>query len=130
VTFVLVQGPGEIVFLDAFVPDDGDSVATLTGGASADRRTCSARRGWCRRSPGEFEDADVGAWSDPRRAGQPVRTCGEPVRLEEWPLRRTYVRAARARTSPAWRHHEIATTHTVPGNRPAEPAALLAGSAP
>ena len=28
--------------------------------------------------------------------------------------------AARARTSPAWRYHEIATTHMVPENRPDE----------
>ncbi len=87
------------------------------------------------------------AWSNPRRTGQPVRTFTEPVRLdrplEQWPFGRTYVRAtrdpggalfeasaARARTSPAWRYHEIATTHMVPENRPDELAALLAGLAP
>jgi hypothetical protein len=33
--------------------------------------------------------------------------------------------AARARDSPAWHYHEIATTHLVPQNRPAVLVGLL-----
>jgi pimeloyl-ACP methyl ester carboxylesterase len=136
----------ELVFLDAFVPDDGDSVASLTGGALAGPPDGIGAPWLVPAQPREFEDPAVTAWSNPRRSGQPVRTLIEPVRLtaplEEWPFGRTYIRAtqdmngamfdasaARARTSPAWRYHEIATTHMVPENRPDELAALLGGLA-
>ena len=73
---------------------------------------------------------------------QPMRTLTEPVRVsvpvERRDLGRTYIRAtadpngalfdasaARARTSSAWRYHEIATTHMVPENRPDELATIL-----
>ena len=66
-----------------------------------------------------------------------------PRPLEDFPFQRTYIRAtvpdpeapgntafedaaARARTSPAWRYAEIATTHLVAQNRPAELTRLLA----
>jgi dienelactone hydrolase len=92
--------------------------------------------------PREFDDPAVGAWSNPRRHAQPLRTLAEPVRVgtpvEQRALGRTYIRAtadpsgtlfdasaAHARTSPAWRYHEIATTHMVPENRPAELVELL-----
>ena len=82
----------------------------------------------------------------PRRTAQPVRSFTEPVRLprppEDFPFSRTYIRAtvpdpgapanpafdaaaALARDSPAWRYHEIATTHLVAQNRPAELTRLL-----
>lgn len=132
----------EIVFLDAFVPDDGDSVASLTGGALAGPPDGIGAPWLVPAQPREFEDPQVTAWSNPRRTGQPVLTLTDPVRLgrplEEWPFGRTYIRAtqdpsgalfdasaARARTSTAWRYHEIATSHMVPENRPEELAALL-----
>jgi pimeloyl-ACP methyl ester carboxylesterase len=127
----------ELVYLDAFVPDDGDSVTSLTDGAlgGADEDMVPAL-------PREFDDPAHGAWSNPRRHAQPRRTLTEPVRVsvpvEERALGCTYIRAtadpngamfdasaARARTSPAWRYHEIATGHMVPENRPADLAELL-----
>jgi hypothetical protein len=65
-----------------------------------------------------------------------------PRPLEDFPFLRTYVRAtvpdpgaprnaafddaaARARASTAWRYEEIATTHLVAQNRPAELTRLL-----
>jgi pimeloyl-ACP methyl ester carboxylesterase len=132
----------ELVLLDAFLPDDGDSVASMTGGALGGTTDGIGAPWLVPASPREYEDPDVGAWSNPRRTGQPVRTLTEPVRLraplEERPFGRTYIRAtqdpngatfeasaARARASDAWRYHEIATTHMVPENRPAELASLL-----
>ena len=68
---------------------------------------------------------------------EPVR-CAVPV--EDRGLGRTYIRAtggpdvtggafetaaAHARSSDAWRYHEIETTHMVPQNRPDELAAIL-----
>lgn len=132
----------ELVLLDAFLPDDGDSVASMTDGALG-RPVDDLGTPWLvPATPREFEDPDVGPWSNPRRVGQPVRTLTEAVRLrtplEGWPFGRTYIRAtqdpngamfdasaARARASGAWRYHEIATTHMVPENRPAELAAHL-----
>lgn len=126
----------ELVYLDAFVPDDGDSVHSLTGGGLGGGTDDVPA------SPREFEDPAVAARSNPRRHAQPVRTLTEPLRVsvpvEQRDLGRTYIRAtadpngamfdapaARARTSPAWRYHEIATTHMVPENRPHELTALL-----
>lgn len=134
----------ELVYLDAFVPDDGDSVRSLTGGALGDDSpdappTVSA-------GIRTFEDPIVGARSNPRRHAQPMRTLTEPVRVsvpvEQRGIGLTYIRATqdpngalfeasatRARTSDAWRYHEIATTHMVPENRPSELAELLLGLA-
>lgn len=132
----------EIVFLDAFVPDDGDTVVSCSGGALAEPRDELGAPWLVPANPRPFEDPAVESWSNPRRTAQPLRTFVEPVRLdrplEQWPFGRTYIRAtqdpngamfersaARARTSPAWRYHEIATSHMVPENRPRELAALL-----
>lgn len=132
----------ELVYLDAFVPDDGDSVASLTGGTLGGGPDDLGSPWSVPAVPRDFEDLAVGAWSNPRRCAQPLRTLTEAVRVsvpvEQRDLGRTYVRAtadphgamfdgsaARARTSPAWRYHEIATTHMVPENRPAELAELL-----
>ena len=85
-----------------------------------------------------------------RRTPHPLACFTEPVRLdqplEDFPFSRTYLRATgdapdspggkafdaaaeRARTSPAWQYHEIATSHMVPNNRPEELAAILAARA-
>jgi hypothetical protein len=82
----------------------------------------------------------------PRRTPQPVRCFTEPVRLpralEDFPFPRTYIRAtvpdpgapanaafddaaSHARASSAWRYAEIATTHLVAQNRPAELSRML-----
>jgi pimeloyl-ACP methyl ester carboxylesterase len=132
-----------LVYLDAFVPDDGQSVADLTGSAPAPVPGVP----WLVPGPQRaYDDPAEAEWSAPRRTPQPLATFTEPVRLsrplEEWPFERTYVRAtvpeqasigssafdaaaARARASSAWRYHELATTHLVPQNRPRELADLL-----
>jgi pimeloyl-ACP methyl ester carboxylesterase len=132
----------ELVYLDAFVPADGDSVDTLTGGTLAAAASDIGAPWLIPAAPREFEDPAVAAWSNPRRVAQPLGTFTEPVRLatplEGWPFGRTYIRASasadgamfedaarHARENPAWNYHEIPTTHMVPENRPAELAALL-----
>jgi pimeloyl-ACP methyl ester carboxylesterase len=134
-----------LVLLDAFVPADGDSVYGLLGRTVDD--TAAPGRPWLVDGPVRaYDDPAEAAFSVPRRTPQPVRCFTEPVRLrrplEDFPFSRTYVRAtvpdpgipgnpafdaaaARARSSPAWRYVEIATTHLVAQNRPDELARLL-----
>lgn len=145
----------ELVYLDAFVPADGESAAALAPSMARAVPPPGADglgAAWLVPGPDRhYDDPAEAAWSAPRRSAQPVRTFTEPVRLsrpvERWPFGRTYLRATRedvtggaftaaaqrARTSAAWRYREIDTTHLVPQNRPDELAALLlelAGDAP
>lgn len=141
----------ELVYLDAFVPSDGDTVVALAPALApavpppgADGLGAS----WLLPGPERhYDDPAEAAWSAPRRSPQPVRTFTEPVALsrplEEWPFGRTYVRASRedvtggaftaaarrAGQSPAWRYAEIDSTHLVPQNRPDELAEILLGLA-
>ena len=133
-----------LVFLDAFVPEDGDTVLGLLGRPGA---TATVGAPWLV-PPAErvFDDPAEAAFAVPRRTPQPIGCFTEPVRLsrplEEYAVRRVYVRAtadapdapgaaafdaaaARARRSPAWEYREMATSHLVPHNRPQELADLL-----
>lgn len=135
----------ELVFLDAFVPDDGDTVLSLLGRVPS--APIAVGEPWLVPPPTRaFDDPDEGAFANPRRTPQPIGCFTEPVRLsrplEEWSLGRTYVKATgdepdalggeafwaaadRARSSTSWSYHELATTHMVPHNRPEELAQLL-----
>lgn len=134
-----------LVFLDAFVPDDGDSAFGLLGHLGAEPP--APGRPWLLDGPQRaYDDPAEEAFAVPRRTPQPIRTFTEPVRLprplEDYPFPRTYVRAtvpdpgtpvnpafeaaaARARASAAWDYREIATTHLVAQNRPGELVELL-----
>ncbi|SDD74203.1 Alpha/beta hydrolase family protein [Massilia sp. PDC64] len=126
-----------LVFVDAYVPDDGDSVWSLTipryhdffiAGAAADGLTCAppphldAR---CRPHPlATFVQAIrlTGAW---RRVGTKIHVAatgweGNPfVELNE-----------RLRADPAWRTHHIDCAHDVPRLAPAALADILLDAAP
>lgn len=140
-----------LVYLDAFLPGDGDTLNSHTGAA-----------GPAPAGPGsewlvpplarEFDDPAEAAWAIPRRTPHPAGCFSEPVRLarplEDFPFTRTYIKATgeprpepadprpeaglpfwaaadRVRHSPAWRYREIATNHMIPSNRPEELARLL-----
>ena len=134
-----------LVYLDAFVPRDGESVTGLLG-RPAGRLPGPGEPWQLDAPPRAYEDPAEEAFSTPRRTAQPLGTFTEPVRLtrplDEWPFSRTYVRAtlpdpgtepnpafaaaaAHARSSPAWSYREIATSHLVAQNRPRELADLL-----
>jgi pimeloyl-ACP methyl ester carboxylesterase len=134
-----------LVYLDAFVPGDGDSVVTVTGG-TAGPGTIEVGGEWLvPPQPREFDDPAEAAWENARRTPQPAGCFTEPVRLprplEDYPFSRTYIKATgeprpepagpfwaaadRARQSPAWRYREIATGHMVAVNRPGELARIL-----
>lgn len=134
-----------LVFLDAFVPADGDSVYGLLGRPVVGLP--GPGRPWLVDGPERaYDDPTEEAFSRPRRTPQPVACFTEPVRLprplEDFSFQRTYIRAtvpdpgapgnaafddaaARARSSSSWRYREIATTHLVAQNRPRELTDLL-----
>jgi len=129
----------ELVYLDAFVPDDGQSVVDLS---PARLPPAGLGAPWqVPPLPRTYESAEMEAFNVPRRVPQPAATFTERVRLAtplaDGPFGLTYIRAVaepnpafdaaavRAQASPLWRYHEIDTGHLVPENRPAELAELL-----
>jgi pimeloyl-ACP methyl ester carboxylesterase len=133
----------ELVYLDAFVPADGQSAFDLWGRLAAS----GIDRDWAVDGiPREFEDPAEAEFHLPRRSRQPIRTLTEPVRLtrplEDHPFGRTFVKALgdprrtdgpdvfydaadRVRDHPAWRYHESTSNHMIPQNRPRELADIL-----
>jgi pimeloyl-ACP methyl ester carboxylesterase len=120
-----------LVYLDAFVPESGQSLCDLIGpeGAARVRAQAEAGDGW-RIPPGPLAPdtpPELLAWIMPRRGLQPLRTFEEPVRLEApIDLPRTYVYCAakgendtfrkfaeRLRDDRAWRYHELQTGHNL-----------------
>lgn len=121
-----------LVFVDAYVPDDGDSVWSLTSqryrdvfiaGAAADGLTCA---------PPSHLDA--------RCRPHPLATFVQRIRLTgAWRTVATKVHVAatgwegspfvvtheRLRADPAWRTHRIGCAHDVPRLAPAALAGIL-----
>lgn len=134
-----------LVYLDAFVPSDGQSVFGLVG--RPDEAVMEVGEEWLvPPTPREFDDPVEGALMTARRVPHPRRCFTEAVRLrrplEDHPFGRTYIRAtadapsapgggpfdaaaAHARSSAAWEYREVATNHMVASNRPRELADLL-----
>ena len=136
-----------LVFLDAFVPKNGDSVGSLMRGAALRRPKLGLGDDWLLGSPErDYDDPAEREWMAARRTGHPKGCFGEAVflaqPLEDYPFTRTYIKATagpaddpidaafrqaarHAQGSPAWRYFEIATNHMVASNRPQQLAALL-----
>lgn len=133
-----------LVYLDAFVPGDGESVADLVGLPPMAIQLGEAHA--LPPMPREFDDPDEGEFLNARSVPQPMATGFERVRLhkplEEFDFERTFIKATkteasefgegafsaaaeRARTSDRWRYREIATNHMVPANRPQELVDIL-----
>ncbi|MGE5292456.1 MAG: alpha/beta fold hydrolase [Micromonosporaceae bacterium] len=134
-----------VVYLDAFLPNDGDSIQDLGGGRSG-HGVMELGGDWLVPPiPREFDDPAEAAWASARRTPHPIGCFTEPVRLvrklEDYPFTRTYIKATgeprpepggpfweaadRVRNSPAWRYREIATNHMIPNNRPEDLARIL-----
>ena len=131
-----------LVYLDAFVPSDGQALTDLTQ-AGYGRGAVGPGARWLVTMPfREYDDPVAAEWSRARRAPQPERCFSEPVRmpkpLESYPFTRTYIKATaegrgspfwraadRAAGSPDWRYREIDTNHMVMSNKPAELVELL-----
>ena len=142
----LAERVRHLVYLDAFVPGDGDTVAGAGGTGGTGYGVTGLGRDWLVPPlPREFDDPAEAAWAGARRTPHPVGCFTEPVRLarplEDYPFTRTYIKATgeprpeaggpfwaaadRAKASPAWRYREIATNHMIASNRPEELARLL-----
>lgn len=137
-----------LVYLDAFVPGNGDSLSSLNGQPV--------------RTPGlmgtewlvppierHYENTAEAAWELARRSLHPAGCFDEPAYLarplEAYPFTRTYVKATgepravsnghfwamadRYRDHPGWRYHEIETDHLIPLKRPKELTEILLGLA-
>ena len=137
-----------LMYLDAFVPEDGQALLDLLPAELRDVFLEQARatgEGWRVPAPpperyGVTDDADL-AWVRPRLVPQPLPTFTEPLRLrhpEASPPPRTYVActesatattfrpfAERARADPTWRYREVATGHDAMVTMPRELAQLL-----
>ena len=137
-----------LVYLDAFVPSDGDSVQALTGlGARSAARSDEGgdQSSTIAPMPRDLGDPEQTRWAEERRSPQPIATFTEPVRLskpvESWGFGLTYIKAtadpgeaadsafwqaaARAKASDRWAYHEIECNHMVPIMEPNELADLL-----
>jgi pimeloyl-ACP methyl ester carboxylesterase len=136
----------QLVYLDAFVPRDGESVYSHLGAPT--HRAITIGEDWVTQpAPREFDDPAEAAWVSPRRTPHPRACFTEalhlPQPLEAYGFGLSYVkatvvadgepgaaafwRAARhAQASPTrWRYFEIAGNHMLPSNRPAETVAVL-----
>lgn len=135
-----------LVYLDAFVPEDGDSALNLAMG----RHPAPIGLGeeWLVETPArQLDDPAETQWMSQRRAAQPMGTFRERVRLfqplEAFAFSRSYIKATaspdtdigeplfrraaeRARNNPdTWRYFEVDSTHLVAVNRPAELERIL-----
>jgi len=120
-----------LVYLDAFVPRDGQSLFDLQPEETRARMREAARMagaGWRippNPLPPDTSEADV-AWAAPRRMMQPIRTFEDPIYLTgvAQTVPRTYIYctrpaegdvfgqfAARARSEPGWSYREIDASH-------------------
>jgi pimeloyl-ACP methyl ester carboxylesterase len=134
----------ELVYLDAFVPADGQSLADLLGLPKLPMSLGEDH--YLRALPREFDDPAEAAFQQERALAHPLATAYDPIALhqplEEFPFGRTYVKgtgndpdelgessfratAERARESDRWRYREIDTNHMLLANRPQEVTALL-----
>jgi len=135
-----------LVYLDAMVPAEGQSLADLVDLDGQARQEMAARAvdGW-RLQPGPVSpDLSPGmrAWAEPRRAAQPLKTFTQPFALtggQGKDLPRVYVLctapagdafariAARLRDDPTWRVEEFATGHNLHYTMAREVTELLVG---
>jgi len=121
-----------IVFLDAFVPRDGESVLDLTGPAVREAAAAAQQRGELGVPPRPAEAFGVNpadrAWVDRLCVPQPIGTFADKIALTGAAgrvARKTYVRAgsyanpgfdrafASVQADPAWRSYSVACGHDV-----------------
>ncbi|OAF05941.1 alpha/beta hydrolase [Bradyrhizobium neotropicale] len=142
----IAERVAHLVYLDAFVPQNGESVSSHLGRPA--RAKIELGQDWLMTGPArDYDNPAEGEWMAARRTTHPQGCFTEPVflsqPLESFPFTRTYIKATRApendigndafwraarhaKDSLAWRYHEIATNHMVANNRPEELAGILA----
>jgi pimeloyl-ACP methyl ester carboxylesterase len=139
-----------LVYLDAFVPQDGQAVADLVGptfSAMLEEQAHAEGEGWRVPAPppvperwGVTTEADV-RWMRPRIGAHPLKAFQQPVRLTNpvaATLPRTFIYctdkpardmfaplAEQLRAETRWRYRELATGHDAMVTAPQAIAALL-----
>jgi pimeloyl-ACP methyl ester carboxylesterase len=123
---------GSFVFLDAFVPEDGDSMATIGTQATRDAIEAATKRGETTLPPRPAEFFRVNpadrAWVDRLCGPHPIGAFVQPVKLSgarERIGKRAYIRAsaypnpvfdahaAKLKARPGWRVYDVPSGHDV-----------------
>lgn len=141
----IAERVSHLVYLDAFVPSNGETVGSHLGHEA--RTKIELGQDWLVTGPARDYDRPAEAeWMGVRRTTHPQGCFTEPVflsrPLESFPFTRTYIKATQApesdignqaflraarhaKGSPAWRYYEIATNHMIANNRPEELTRIL-----
>jgi pimeloyl-ACP methyl ester carboxylesterase len=133
-----------IVFLDAFLPDSGDSMLDLTGQAVIDATRAAEQAGALGVAPRKAEAFGVNekdrAWVDGLTGLQPLGCFLEKMKLtgaRDRIAKKAYIRAAnyanpgfdkavaRVKNDPAWRTYEVPCGHDVMVDMPERLAEIL-----
>jgi len=148
ITGVAAQAPARLkllVYLDAYIPDDGQNEVDLW---PADMRAAiqadeAAARGFRQPPPMDFlgvTDAEMAAWLQARLTPQPMATYTQPVppgNAQSVALSRVFIHCTAGPTTPlfgtfaakaragGWKVHEIATGHLAMFTAPREVADIL-----
>lgn len=126
-----------LIYLDAFVPDDGQSLYDLTG-QSPEQARASAVDGWRvapNPTPPDTPEEDL-PWITARRMHHPIGTLEQPLRLTNGPLTLprhyilctksdTFRRYAEKATAAGWPVSELNASHNPHITIPEELAGLL-----
>ena len=137
-----------IVFLDAFLPENGDSILKLTGPSVQDAVRSALKRGDVAVPPRSAETFGVNEtdreWVDSLCVPQPIGTFTSPIALSgarERIARKTYIRAkgydnrtfdrayAAARADASWHCRQMPCGHDAMIDMPERLTALLAEAA-
>jgi pimeloyl-ACP methyl ester carboxylesterase len=140
----LPQAIRSIVFLDAFVPRNGEAVQDLTGPAVKEAAQAALQRGDIVIPPRPAEAFGVNAadraWVDRLCVGQPIGTFTDKIALtgaRDRMARKSYIRAksyanpgfdralGEARSDPSWRSYEVPSGHDVMVDMPERLAEIL-----
>lgn len=135
---------GSIVFLDAFVPEDGESMETLTSDAVREQLKAAKARGDlgvpARAAAAFLVNEKDRAWVDGLCGPQPIATMTEKLRLtgaREKIAKKSYIRAgaypnpgfdkayARVKADPSWRTYDVLCGHDVMVDMPERLAEIL-----
>jgi len=133
-----------IVFLDAFVPDNGEALADLTGAATLDLLRAAAQKGDIgipARTAASFNVNEKDrTWVDALCGPQPIATFLDKIALSgarERIAKKAYIRAAnnanpgfdkamaRAKADKSWRTYEVPCGHDVMVDMPERLAEIL-----
>ncbi len=133
-----------IVFLDAFVPQNGEAARDLTAPAVRELASAALQRGELAIPPRPAEAFGVNtadrAWVDRLCVGQPIGTFTDKIALSgahSRVARKTYIRAASyanpgfdralaaARSDPSWRTYDVPCGHVVMVDAPDRRAEIL-----